>query len=130
MHELVDLVIASACLLVAIGLVVLLVAPKGHFNVRDFTSLPGRQLQFLNTLDLCLTVASLITAGFAVTGHLGAYPAELIIAILCAAVFALDISSIVPRLRVPLPIRVFVVEVVGLGLSAALIIIAIWGMFR
>ena len=121
--------VVIGCLLTALGVVLLLLAPGGHVNKRDYSGLSLRVYRIANGSDLVLVVASLIAAVLAFTGHGGAIVAALLIAALVAVVLVLDLTRIYPPTRDSVPTALLALEFGDLALSAAVVAVAIIGLF-
>ncbi len=120
----------TACLLVALVLILIPMVPGGLVDTRDFRELPRWQFNAFNVFLTSLGIASFVVAGFAIAHAPWVFVAALILAALYIAVFALDLAGIFPVVTDPLPSQLLTLEVIDLALGGILVVIAIEGMLR
>lgn len=118
----------TACLLVALVLILIPMVPGGLVDTRDFGELPRWQFNAFNVFLTSLGIASFVVAGFAIARAPWAFVAALVLAALYIAVFALDLARIFPVVTDPLPSQLLVLEVIDLALGGILMVIAIEGL--
>ncbi len=117
----------SACLLVALCLILVPMAPGGVVDTRDFSALPRWQYRLFNVFLVSLGLASLTTATFAVLGT-EVFFAAVVIGLLYVLVFALDLAKVFPVVEDPLPPQLLVLEVLDLALGGVLVVVAVEGL--
>jgi hypothetical protein len=118
----------TACLLVALCFTLTPMAPGGQVDTRDFSALPRWQFNSFNVFLISLGIASLVASGFAIAEVPGSLVAALILGVLYAAVFALDLGRIFPVVKDALPPQLLVLEVLSLALAGVVVTLAIKGM--
>lgn len=118
----------TACLLVALVLILIPMVPGGLVDTRDFRELPRWQFNAFNVFLTSLGIASFVVAGFALARAPWVFVAALVLAALYVAVFALDLARIFPVVTDPLPSQLLVLEVIDLALGGILMVIAIEGL--
>lgn len=118
----------TACLLVALVLILIPMVPGGLVDTRDFRELPRWQFNAFNVFLTSLGIASFVVAGFALARAPWVFVVALVLAALYVAVFALDLARIFPVVTDPLPSQLLVLEVIDLALGGILMVIAIEGL--
>lgn len=118
----------TACLLVALVLILIPMVPGGLVDTRDFRELPRWQFNAFNVFLTSLGIASFVVAGFALARAPWVFVAALVLAALYVAVFALDLARIFPVVTDPLPSQLLILEVIDLALGGILMVIAIEGL--
>lgn len=118
----------TACLLVALVLILIPMVPGGLVDTRDFRELPRWQFNAFNVFLTSLGIASFVVAGFALARAPWVFVVALVLAALYVAVFALDLARIFPVVTDPLPSQLLILEVIDLALGGILMVIAIEGL--
>lgn len=122
------LTLAVATLLVALTFILTPMAPGGLVDTRDFTPLPRWQFHLFNVFLISLGSVSLVVAGFSVTGATWVYIPAIILGVLFAAVYALDLAQVFPVVPDRMPSQLLVLEVINLALAGVVIVVAIRGL--
>lgn len=120
----------TACLLVALVLILIPMVPGGVVDTRDFRSLPRWQFTSFNVFLTSLGIATFVVAGFAIAQASWAFPAALVLAVLYIAVFAADLGRVFPVVPDAMPVQLLVLEVIDLALAGVLAVVAIQGLLQ
>jgi hypothetical protein len=102
--------------------------PGKLIDTRDFSSLPRWQFNWFNFFLTSLGLASLVVAGFAVTGNSWVFLPALVLALLYIIVCFLDLLEIFPVVKDKLPVQLLILEAIVLGSAGVLLVIAIAGL--
>jgi hypothetical protein len=97
-------------------------------DTRDFSSLPRWQYNWFNVFLTSLGLASLVVAGFAVTGNSWVFLPALVLALLYIIVCFLDLFEIFPVVKDKLPVQLLILEAIVLGSAGVLLVISIAGL--
>jgi hypothetical protein len=119
---------AVAALLVWKVLLLIPMVPGKLIDTRDFSSLPRWQFNWFNFFLTSLGLASLVVAGFAVTGNSWVFLPALVLALLYIIVCFLDLLEIFPVVKDKLPVQLLILEAIVLGSAGVLLVIAIAGL--
>jgi hypothetical protein len=119
---------AVATLLVWKVLLLIPMVPGKLIDTRDFSSLPRWQYNWFNVFLTSLGLASLVVAGFAVTGNSWVFLPALVLALLYIIVFFLDLFEIFPVVKDKLPVQLLILEAIVLGSAGVLLVISITGL--
>jgi hypothetical protein len=93
-----------------------------------FLHLPRWQFNWFNVFLTSLGLASLVVAGFAVTGNSWVFLPALVLALLYIIVCFLDLLEIFPVVKDKLPVQLLILEAIVLGSAGVLLVIAIAGL--
>jgi hypothetical protein len=119
---------AVAALLVWKVLLLIPMVPGKLIDTRDFSSLPRWQYNWFNVFLTSLGLASLVVAGFAVTGNSWVFLPALVLALLYIIVCFLDLFEIFPVVKDKLPVQLLILEAIVLGSAGVLLVISITGL--
>jgi hypothetical protein len=119
---------AVATLLVWKVLLLIPMVPGKLIDTRDFSSLPRWQYNWFNVFLTSLGLASLVVAGFAVTGNSWVFLPALVLALLYIIVFFLDLFEIFPVVKDKLPVQLLILEAIVLASAGILVIVSIAGL--
>jgi hypothetical protein len=119
---------AVATLLVWKVLLLIPMVPGKLIDTRDFSSLPRWQYNWFNVFLTSLGLASLVVAGFAVTGNSWVFLPALVLALLYIIVCFLDLFEIFPVVKDKLPVQLLILEAIVLGSAGVLLVISITGL--
>jgi hypothetical protein len=119
---------AVAALLVWKVLLLIPMVPGKLIDTRNFSSLPRWQYNWFNVFLTSLGLASLVVAGFAVTGNSWVFLPALVLALLYIIVCFLDLFEIFPVVKDKLPVQLLILEAIILGSAGVLLVISITGL--
>jgi hypothetical protein len=119
---------AVAALLVWKVLLLIPMVPGKLIDTRDFSSLPRWQYNWFNVFLTSLGLASLVVAGFAVTGNNWVFLPALVIALLYIITCFLDLFEIFPVVKDKLPVQLLILEAIILASAGVLTVVSIAGL--
>lgn len=117
----------TAALLVWETLLLIPMVPGKLIDTRDFSPLPRWQFNSFNVLLTSLGLASIVTAGFAMTGARWTFVVAIVLGVLYVAVFAADLAEVFPVVPDPIPVQLLVLEAISLASAGVLVVVAITG---